>query len=153
MDNNATITYERDSVIFLPVSNQDSRVVLRCSPRVSRRGGIQSSSIIKPMILWIWLFRLLSGERVRKATPRERQFFSAYFLFIPLWGAFFAWFGINLMKRAGGVSEWFFATVAAVILVFGSFYWGKLVREKITWSLGAIVWAVALFLAVTGRLL
>jgi len=105
------------------------------------------------MPIWIWLFRLLRGERFRKATPGERQFDSAYFLFIPIWGAFFVWFIIKFMSRAGGISFWILATVAGVVLVFGSFYWGKLVPEKVTWILGGIVWAITLFLALTGRIL
>ncbi|HEY1717236.1 MAG TPA: hypothetical protein VGH42_02955 [Verrucomicrobiae bacterium] len=105
------------------------------------------------MPIWIWLFRLLRGERFRKTTRGERQFYAAYFLFIPLWGAFFVWFGMKFMNHAGGFFlNWVFATVAFVILVFGSFYWGKKVPEKLTWILGGIVWAITLFLALTGRL-
>ena len=37
--------------------------------------------------------------------------------------------------------------------MFGSFYWGKLVPEKLSWILGGIVWGVVLVLALTGRLL
>ena len=99
------------------------------------------------------IFRLLSGERFRKATPGERQYYSAFFLFIPLWGAFFVWFSIKFMSRVGSFSEWVLATGAGAILVFGSFYWGKLVPEKLSWIIGGIIWAVVLFLALTGRLL
>lgn len=57
------------------------------------------------------------------------------------------------MDRAEGFGEWVFATIAGIVLMFGSFYWGKLVPEKLSWILGGIVWGVVLVLALTGRLL
>ena|ERR1039457_5980359 len=103
-------------------------------------------------MLFRLLFRLLSGERFRKATRGEQRFYSAYFLFIPLWGAFFVWFGIKFMDRSGGFLLWMWMTIAAAILFFSSFYWGKLVPEKVSWIFGGIIWAVVLFLALTGRI-
>jgi Na+/melibiose symporter-like transporter len=104
------------------------------------------------MGFWNLLFRILSGERFRKATAAERSFYSAYFLFIPIWGAFFVWFATKFMSRANSFSLWVFVTVAGIILIFGSFNWGRFVPEKVTWILGGIVWAITLFLALTGRI-
>jgi hypothetical protein len=104
------------------------------------------------MPLWNLLIRILCGERFRKATAGERKFSSAYFLFIPIWMTFLVWFGMKFMSRANGFSEWVLMTVAGSILLFGSFYWGRIVPERLTWILGVMVWAIALFLALTGRL-
>ncbi|PYK00606.1 MAG: hypothetical protein DME23_06705 [Verrucomicrobia bacterium] len=103
-------------------------------------------------VVWVWIARFLSGERFRKATPEERRFFSAYFLFVPLWGAFFVWFGITFMDTARAVSLWMCVTTFGVVLFFGSHYWGKFVPEKVSWILGGIIWAVVVCLALTGVL-
>jgi hypothetical protein len=103
-------------------------------------------------MLWIWFLRLLSGERFRKATPAEQRFFSAYFLFIPIFGGLFVKVGIAFMKTTGFVSNWLFATALGVVLIFGSYYWGKFMPAKISWILGGIIWAIVIGLALSGRL-
>jgi hypothetical protein len=105
--------------------------------------------------LFIILFRVLQGDRLRKPTPDEEQRWSAVFLLV---AAGFGLAGIS-MKVASGFWEragTFALTVAMAVAVcafwFGTNFLGRHVPAKISWTAGAIAWATLFFLALTGRL-
>ena len=93
--------------------------------------------------------RLLMGDHLRKATPKELRWHSGFFLFMPIWG----WLGVHLghsyLDRAGPVSLWF----CAMCWIFGLYLliwvWAKLVPAIVTWWLAGFVWVLTLWLAVT----
>jgi hypothetical protein len=105
--------------------------------------------------LFIILFRILQGDRLRKPTPEEERFWAGYFFIIPLY------FGAAVLSMRYARHFWdtageFQLVVAAAavisVLFFGTRFWGRHVSAKISWTLGAIEWPVILFLALTGRL-
>lgn len=95
---------------------------------------------------------LLFGDHLRKSTPRELRWDSAFFAFIPIWGASCVYFGHSYLDRAGPVGLWFCAMGAMLGLAVWIWIWTKFVSVKVTWCFGGFVWAITLWLAVTGRL-
>jgi|ERR1041385_3324786 hypothetical protein len=105
-----------------------------------------------PPWLLIWIARWASGERFRKATPAERGFFSAYFMLVPPLGAAFVLFGRKFLDNAPVALVTIWVISFSLVMFFVPYLWGKFVPEKISWTLGAVIWAAILFMALTGRL-
>jgi hypothetical protein len=95
---------------------------------------------------WLMLFlaRLASGERLRKATSDDWRYGAGFFFLLPVY-MFALMFGLGgplLDKNAASI--WLFMTAAGVILIFGSYLWVKLVPTKISWLLAAFAWPALL---------
>jgi hypothetical protein len=102
---------------------------------------------------WLTLFtaRAATGERWRKATPAERRWYAGWFLFIPIFLSAFSHLGHALLDNAGSFILWVYMTAAGVGTFFGLVLWGRHVPAAISVALGVAVWAVALWMAFTGR--
>ena len=105
--------------------------------------------------LFIIVFRILQGDRLRKPTPQEERFWAGFFFLIPLYfgGAALSMKYAKHFWDTAGEFQLLVAFIIAVSVLFsGTRSWGKHVPAKISWTLGAIEWPVILFLALTGRL-
>lgn len=104
-------------------------------------------------MLGIFLLGLLSGERPRKATPTELRWYSAEFLFIPIWMTMFVYIGRTYLDRVDAIGIWLYIMAflfVGFVLVAG---WARFVSANVSWCIGGLVWVVTLFLAITGRLI
>jgi len=88
----------------------------------------------------------------RKARPGELRWYSAFFAFIPIWGALGIYFGHSYLDRAAPLRLWLYATSALLVLSVWLWVWAKFVPAKVSWSIGAVVWLITLWLALTDRL-
>lgn len=96
------------------------------------------------------LVRLASGERLRKATPEEMRYYGAFFLLIPVCGGLFMALGTSMLDKAGILVIWLWFTALGGSLVFGTFFLARYVQAKISWTVGAILWATVVCLALIG---
>lgn len=102
---------------------------------------------------WFYLFlaRLASGERWRKATPREKRYFGGVFLLIPI-----VFTLLLILQRShsrilrifdsGAVTLWFAFTAGVLAAFFGCIAWGKYVPVRISVALAILAWITLLFL-------
>jgi small-conductance mechanosensitive channel len=105
-----------------------------------------------PPWLLIWIFRFGRGERFRKATPGERRYGTGLFLIVAV-----LFIAVELSNHLGHTQSslydrtsplvlWLCATAFMVALVFGSFFWARLVPARISGILAVVAWAVLLSL-------
>jgi hypothetical protein len=106
------------------------------------------------MNFWFFSFftRIIGGERFRKATPNEYRFYSAFFMFMPVFPFLTSKLGRSILDNASPVRIWIFFTSACLIFFFGLLFWAKHVPAKISWTLGGVTWVVTIYLAFTNRL-
>jgi hypothetical protein len=104
------------------------------------------------MLLVRLLFRILSGEPYRKATPTELRWYSGLFCFLPVFGFVFVHFGSSFLDRASGLGVWFYAMAAMLAVFCFLSIWTKYVPAMTSWILGAVVWTIAFVLSFSGRL-
>ena len=102
---------------------------------------------------WFYLFlaRLLTGERLRKATPADRRYFSLLFFFVPV-----AFITLLMLQRfhsrilrffdLGAVTLWVAFTVGVSVVVFGVLALSSYVSSKISMALAVFAWLILLFL-------
>ena len=104
------------------------------------------------------LIRILSGERLRKPTPRESQCFSGVFALIAVYFALLFVFMnfdtdifdfMNSDGPFGLVAVW--TTVISVLCLIG-WFWGKYVPSKVSYALAAVLWPILFLLALTGHI-
>ena len=100
-----------------------------------------------------FVLRLLMGERFRKATPAELRWYSAFFAFMPIGGTLFVYLGHSYLDQAGAVGIWFYAMGCILVALLWLALWTRFVSANISWWIGGIVWAITLWLALTGRLI
>ena len=104
------------------------------------------------------LTRFLCGERLRKATPRESQCFSACFALIAVYFALI--FGLMKFDRQvfdfmgsdspeGLAAIW---TIVISILFFIGWLWGRHVPAKVSYIVAAILWPTLFILALKGHI-
>lgn len=104
------------------------------------------------------LIRLLCGERLRKATPREAQCFSGVFALIAIYfaaifllmkfdGKIFAF-----MDSDGPLALTLIWTIVISVLAFVSWFWGRHVPAKVSYVVAAILWPILFILALTGHI-
>jgi hypothetical protein len=98
-----------------------------------------------PPWLTIWIIRFVSGERFRKATPRDNRFWSGFFFLFPIYFFVMMAFERPFLHNASAVTIWLVLTPVCVALVFGSFLWARLVPARISWTLAAVAWPVLLW--------
>ena len=105
------------------------------------------------MNFWVFslITRIIGGERLRKATPNEYRFYSAFFMFAPVFLILSTKFGKLILDNAAPIRIWIFFTSACSVFFFGILLWSKHVPAKISWTLGGVVWAITIFLALTNR--
>ena len=100
--------------------------------------------------LFIILFRILQGDRLRKPTPEEEQFWAGVFFLLAVYfglGALSMRYAKNFWDTAGIPALTIAAAVIISAFVFGTRFWGRHVPAKASWVLAAIAWPV-LFLLV-----
>jgi hypothetical protein len=99
------------------------------------------------------LFRILSGEPYRKATPTQLRWYSAAFAFIPIWMVLFVDVGRSYLDKANGVGIWFYVMGCLLTAGLCLVVWVRFVPTAVSWVFAAIVWIITLFLALTNRLI
>ena len=105
--------------------------------------------------LFILLFRILQGERMRKPTPEEERRWAGLFCLI---GIYFAVAAISIRyarhfwDTAGEFSLVAAATVVVVVLMFAPRFWGRYVPAEVSWVFGIILWVLLFVLALSGNL-
>jgi hypothetical protein len=104
-----------------------------------------------PAWLFIWIARWASGERFRKATPAERRWYSAFFLFMPIYMFFFVRLGHSFLDRAGAVSIWFYMMGCLAVLGLCTFLWARFVPALVSVIVAVAVWGVMFWMSFTGR--
>src|ERR1043166_486385 len=105
--------------------------------------------------LFIILFRILQGDRLRKPTPEEeRRWAGALFLVAVYFGlaALCIRYARHFWDSAGAVALTVAAAVVVSGFIFGVRVWEKHVPAKVSWVLAAIAWPVLFLLALTGHL-
>jgi drug/metabolite transporter (DMT)-like permease len=105
--------------------------------------------------LFIILFRIAQGDRLRKPTPEEERRWAGLFCLI---GIYFgvAFISIRYARHfwdtAGEFSLVAVAAVVVVILTFVPRFWGRYVPAVVSWIFGAVLWVSLFVLALTGHL-
>jgi hypothetical protein len=105
--------------------------------------------------LFVLLFRIFQGERMRKPTPNEERRWAGLFCLI---GIFFAATAISFRyarhfwETAGEFSWVIVSTSVVVILMFVPRLWGRYVPTFVSWVFGAALWVLLSVLALTGHL-
>ena len=105
-----------------------------------------------PPWLIMWIARFASGERFRKATPRELRLGSAMFAFAPIFIFIFGYLGHSFLDRLSAVGIWFYIMGSLLVAGLCLSGWVKLVPAVVSWIIAAIAWITALCLAFAGRL-
>lgn len=103
--------------------------------------------------LFVAILRFLGGERFRKATPQDYRVHSAFFVLFPILLLTGLKFGRPLLDHHSEAVLWVVVTAGGALFFCTILYWSKHVSAKISWTLGGIVWAVTVFLALNNRLL
>jgi hypothetical protein len=98
-------------------------------------------------MLFRLLFRILSGEPLRKATPAEVRLYSGAFVFIPIFLACFVYFGHSLLGRASGFGIWLYATACLLIAGLIVAAWVRFVPPRVSVITAIIVWIFAFWIA------
>lgn len=101
------------------------------------------------------LIRILRGERLRKATPAESQQFSGLLAVLAIYFAValaFIRYERRFINSASPEAIWVFDTIVISIGFFISFFWGKHVPAKVSYTIAAILWPVLFILALTGHI-
>ena len=94
----------------------------------------------------------MMGERFRKATPKELRWYSGAFAFIPVWMALSVRIESSYFDHASGFGIWLFMMGCFVVGFLWLAAWVRFVSSDVSWWVGGIVWVIALYLAITGRL-
>jgi CHASE2 domain-containing sensor protein len=106
-------------------------------------------------LVFILLFRILQGDRLRRPTPEEEREWAGLFLLIGIG------FGLTILTfryarhfcdTASAFTLTVIAAVVVSVLVFVPKIWGRHVPAKVSWILAAIVWPLLFLLALTGHL-
>ena len=95
--------------------------------------------------------RLLIGRHYRKATSKELRWYSGFFLFIPIWGAVFVYFGHSYLDRTGAVGIWFCAMGGLLVAYLWLWFWARFVPAFVSWWLAGFVWVITLWFTITSR--
>ena len=107
------------------------------------------------MPLFGLLLRLLSGERLRKATPEESQQLSGLLAVLAIYFALalaFIKYEKRFVNSASPEAIWVFDTIVISVGFFVSFFWGKHVPAKISYTIAAVLWPLLFILALTGHI-
>lgn len=108
-------------------------------------------------VLWVVACKVgvafLFRDRFRKSTPKELRWYSAFFAFMPIWGALCIYFGHSYLDRAGPVGLWLCAMGAMLGFSVWIWVWTRFVSAKVSWWFGGCVWLVTLWLALSNRLI
>ena len=102
-------------------------------------------------MLFRLLFRILSGEPYRKATPTELRWYSGAFAFFPIWLILFVYVGHSYLMRAGGFGIGLYMLVCIGVAALWLAVWARFVPPVVSWTVAAVVWPVTLSLALAGR--
>jgi hypothetical protein len=104
------------------------------------------------------LIRILLGDRLRKATPRESQCFSGVFA---LTAVYFALIFVlmkydrqvfDFMASDGPLMLTIIWTMVISVLFFVGWLWGRHVPAKVSYAFAAILWPALFILALTGHI-
>lgn len=103
------------------------------------------------------LTRIIKGDLLRKATPRESQCFSACFALIAVYFSTI----LAVMKYDGQLFEFMDADGPLVqiviwmavisVLYFVAWFWHKHVPAKVSYTVAAVLWPALFILALTGH--
>ncbi len=101
--------------------------------------------------LYVYLARLASGERWRKATPDEKGFAAAFFLLIPIAATLLLLLQRNHSRilrlfDSGVLALWIAFMVGASAALFACIAWSRYVSNRISVVLAILAWLALLFL-------
>jgi hypothetical protein len=105
--------------------------------------------------LFIILFRILQGDRLRKPTPEEERRWAGLFCLVGIYfGVVFISirYARHFWDTAGEFSLIAVATVIIAILMFVPRLWGRYVPAIVSWIFGSFLWILLFVLALTGHL-
>jgi uncharacterized membrane protein len=100
-----------------------------------------------PPWLYIWIARVASGERFRKATLADWRFHSGFFLLFPIFIIVGVYFGHSFLDRAGAVLIWLVATLSLIIFLVVGYVWARFVPAVVSLAFGIIAWAAFAWLS------
>jgi len=103
--------------------------------------------------LVLLLFRILRGERFRKATDTEKRWYGGSFVFMPILMFSFVRLGHSFLDRASPVGIWFYMMGWLLVLGVCLFVWARYIPAIISVMIGIMVWAITFWMSFTGRLL
>lgn len=89
----------------------------------------------------------LTGRHLRKATPKELRWFSAIYLFLPIWLVSFAHIGHAYLDRAGAGGIWVYMMGCVFVGFLSLWFWVRFVSATVSWWLAGFVWVITLWLA------
>src|SRR5262249_30987938 len=101
------------------------------------------------------LWRILSGERLRKAIPEESQHFSGLLAVIAVYFAValaFLKYERHFVNTASPGALCVFDTIVITVRLFPSGMWPRHVPAKVSYTLAAILWPLLFILALTGHI-
>jgi len=97
------------------------------------------------------LFRIASGERLRKATPGELRWYTGFFFFMPIFMFVVVNLGHSYLDRASGVGIWFYMMASLLVLGSCHFLWARYIPATVSVILGIAVWGVMIWMSCTDR--
>src|SRR5208283_1949473 len=98
-----------------------------------------------PSWIFIWLLRLLRGERFEKAKPSDYRFFSGSFVLIPVFVGIIP-LSFNWSQTANAFELWLAFIIGMVLFLFTTSLWARFVPLRVSYVLGTILWLVAFWI-------
>lgn len=99
------------------------------------------------------LARLVPGKQRREATPAQRRWAGAVFLFLPIFVLATAHFGSSILSKASPVGIWLYVVPCMLATLALTFIWARYVSDIVSVILGAIILGVIIWLSFTRGLL
>jgi hypothetical protein len=96
--------------------------------------------------------RILSGEPYRKSTPAQIRWGTAIVAFLPVPFFLLLRYGIKYLDRASSLGAWLYTLGGLFAFFCFLFAWTKNVPVIVSWILGAVIWALMLWMSFTGKI-
>jgi hypothetical protein len=98
-----------------------------------------------PPWIYIWIARLLSGERLEKASPDESRFLAALFVVIPVYFSLMVWLiaSKTLQNYLSAWWAWLVFTSLLCGIFFSAVLWSKYIHKRASYWIGTVFWALA----------
>jgi hypothetical protein len=101
--------------------------------------------------LFYLLFRILSGERFRKATTTEKRWGGAAFVFLPIYMFSFVRLGQSFLSRASPVGIFLFMMGSLLVFLLCLFIWARYIPTLVSVVVGVVVWVFMCWMSIIGR--
>lgn len=94
---------------------------------------------------WIWVIRILLGEKVRKANRSDYQLYSGFLVLAPIVAVSFFLVIHNTSSTNGWLLGALFTGFGS-IGYFGCMLWSSYVPMRFSYPVAAVVWAITVWL-------